>query len=105
MEAAMRELPVFEAPVEEKKKGKGSNALLWIIVIFLVVCVAPAVGCGAFGFTVAMAGSQPMDTGVGPAVGVIRVDGAIMSGPSTSSLSGSVVGSDTIVDLIKQAGA
>lgn len=99
----MREAPVFEAPVEEPTRKKGSNILIWIIVIFLLVCVAPAVGCGAFGIAVAVAGTQTGGTGVGPAVGVIRVDGVIASGTSASSLSGAVVGSDTIVELIGRA--
>jgi protease-4 len=99
----MRETPVFEAPVAEPTRKKGSSTLIWIIVIFLIVCIAPAVGCGAFGLAAAMAGTQPGGTGVGPAVGVIRLDGAITSGSSTSSFSGSVVGSDTIVELINRA--
>lgn len=99
----MRETPVFEASVAEPPRKKGSNTLIWIIVIFLIVCVAPTVGCGVFGFAVALAGTQPGSAGVGPGVGVIRVDGAIMSGASTSTLSGTIVGSDTIVELIGRA--
>lgn len=99
----MRELPVLETPVEAGKGDRKSSALLWVVVIFLIVCIAPAVGCGAFGFAVALTGTQPESAGVGPAVGVIRVEGVIASGASTSSLSGSVVGSDTIVELIDRA--
>jgi protease-4 len=105
-EDAMRETPVFEPPVQQERTAdkKTNTVVLWIMILLLAVCVAPAVGCGAFGFSVAMAGSQPVSTGVGPAVAVIQVSGAIMSGSSSTSLSGSVVGADTIVELIERAG-
>lgn len=102
----MRETPVFEPPVQQERTAdkKTNTVVLWIMILLLAVCVAPAVGCGAFGFSVAMAGSQPVSTGVGPAVAVIQVSGAIMSGSSSTTLSGSVVGADTIVKLIERAG-
>ncbi|MBN1429247.1 MAG: signal peptide peptidase SppA [Anaerolineae bacterium] len=99
----MREIPVLEQPVIEEKKDKQSKTLLWIILVISIVCVAPAIGCGAFGFAFAIAGSQPGSTGVGPAVGVIQVEGTILSGTGGGSFGSSMAASDTIIDLIRRA--
>ncbi|MBN1311984.1 MAG: signal peptide peptidase SppA [Anaerolineae bacterium] len=99
----MTETSAVKTPTSEKKAGRSSNVLTWVIVILMIALVAPAIGCGAFGFAFAMASSQPASTGTGPAVGVITVEGMIVSGSGGFSLSGSVAASDTIVELIHQA--
>ncbi len=73
---------------------------LWIGLIALIGIVAPAVGCGAFGFALMVGSYEP--AGVGPAVGVIRVEGQIMAGRSPGVVGG-IASSETIIDLIEQA--
>jgi protease-4 len=80
---------------------RGGHVWLWVVVIILFVFVAPTIGCGAFGLAFAVGRAEPTGAGLGPAVGVIRVEGTIMSGESSSL--NSTAGSDTIVGLIKQA--
>jgi protease-4 len=95
---------VPQPPRQQPKKS--GRALLWIILVFLLVFVAPVVGCGAFGLAVVFAAgmqSTEVTTGVGPAVGVIRVEGVILSGESDAFRG--YVGSATTVDLIKRANA
>jgi protease-4 len=93
-------LPVPVEPVQQKKPNW---LVLWIVAVFLLVFVAPLVGCGACGLAFAAAGSQPQSVGVGPAVGVIRVEGTIVSGGSDSFSATTYAASETIVDLIDQA--
>ncbi len=98
--------PAFDPPPQPAKpRSKGSRTALWVILIILGALVAPVVGCGAFGLAIALASSpSTATTGVGPAVGVIYVEGVIFSGESSVDVFGSSgAGSSTIIDLIKRA--
>jgi protease-4 len=97
--------PASPQPQPTKSRSKSGRALLWIILIILGALVAPAVGCGAFGFAIVAASSQSTQTtGIGPAVGVIYVEGVIFSGESSPDVFGSSgAGSATIVELIQRA--
>ncbi len=78
---------------------------LWIILVALLVFIAPAVGCGACGLAAGVASGTPSGSiAFGPSVGLIRIEGPIFSGQS-STLAGSIAASDTIVGLIEQASA
>ncbi|MBN1121483.1 MAG: signal peptide peptidase SppA [Anaerolineae bacterium] len=90
-------------PVQPEPRKRPNWLVLWIVAVFLLVFVAPLVGCGACGLAFAAAGSQPQSVGIGPAVGVVRVEGTIVSGVSSSFSTTTYAGSDTIVDLINQA--
>jgi protease-4 len=94
--------------------GQGGQAprrrsrLLWLwiaLAVVLFACVAPAVGCGAFGLAVVTAGGGTTSgsLALGPSVGLIEVSGQILSGEGGGF--NAVAGSDTIVGLIEQADA
>lgn len=77
---------------------------LWVALAVLLVCMAPAVGCGAFGVAVAAIGRNSSPSlALGPSVGLIEVSGQIVSGESVGF--GATAGADTIVGLIEQAAA
>ena len=79
------------------------RAWVWILIAALSVFVAPAVGCGAFGLALVLGSRPPTSAGLGPAVGIVRVEGVIFSGRSGSSLNSAGAGSETVIDLLEQA--
>jgi protease-4 len=77
---------------------------LWIGLAVLALVVGPVAACGALGFGLSQGSFSTTNSAIrGPGVGVIRVEGVITAGESDAFQASA--GSDTIVDLIKQAGA
>jgi protease-4 len=76
---------------------------LWIGLAVLALVVGPVIACGVFGFGLSRGSFSANNTILGPSVGVIRVEGVITVGESDAFQASA--GSDTIVDLIEQAGA
>lgn len=76
---------------------------VWVVVVAALSIVVPILVCGTLGIGLSFASNGPQSpTGaLGPAVGVIRVEGPIIPG-RTDTFSGAA-GSETVVDLIDQA--
>jgi protease-4 len=68
----------------------------------MLLVIGPVAACGALGFGLSRGSSTTNSAFLGPSVGVIRVEGVIMSGESDAFQASA--GSESIVDLIKQAG-
>ncbi len=95
-----------EQEVQIPKQGRpparrGGSTLQWILLIAVVVVVIPILACLGFAVVAGLSGTN--GTGFGPAVGIVRVEGTIMSGGSANSLSGAIVGSETVVEQLNQA--
>ncbi len=83
---------------------RGWPAWAWLLIFLLLVILLPIAACGAFGLSVSLAGSRAATPVVsGPSVAVIDVEGQIVAGKS-AGFGAVAAGSDTIVDLIEQAG-
>lgn len=83
---------------------RGLGIWFWLVALFMVTVVAPILACGAFGYAFAVGSTQPSAGwgGIGGAVGVVRVEGMIVSGRSLS-VSMSVAPSELVIDQIRRA--
>lgn len=77
---------------------------VWLLALFMFTVIAPVLACGAFGYSFALgstAASSPAAGGA-PAVGVVRVEGTIISGKNPG-LSTGIAASEDIIAQIEQA--
>ncbi len=88
-----------ENVTEKKKKGKG---WLWAVIALVVVLLCGGTCSGGMFLTTILAGE---DLGTGPAVGIVPVTGAIVSGEPISPLSEDMAYSGRIIDYLRQAQA
>ena len=104
--AAVRPPAQVSTPAGQPRpvRRQGLPAWAWFALIALLILGVPAVACGAFGFSLALAAQRPAQpAAIGPAVGVIDVEGQIVAGESAPFGTG-VAASETIVELIERAG-
>lgn len=91
----------FATPTAQRR---GWPAWAWLLIFLLLVILLPIAACGAFGLSISLASSRAAKPVVsGPSVAVIDVEGQIVAGKS-AGFGAAAAGSDTIVDLIEQAG-
>jgi protease-4 len=89
------------AQAGEARRGR---TWLWIGLAVVLVVIGPVAACGALGFGLSRGSFSTTNSAIlGPAVGVIRVEGVIAGGESDAFQTSA--GSETIVDLIEQAAA
>lgn len=95
--------PQAERPAQAPAR-RGWPTWAWILIFVLLVILLPVAACGAFGLMFSFQNSRAAAPVVsGPSVAIIDVEGQIVAGESTGF--GTVVaGSDTIVELVEQAG-
>lgn len=85
-------------------RRQGLPVWIWFALIALLILGVPTVACGAFGFSLALGAQRPTQpTALGPAVGVIDVEGQIVAGEAAPFSTG-MAASETIIDLIERAG-
>lgn len=74
---------------------------IWPVLAALALFMIPILLCGLCSLSAGLSGAQASGPAFGPAVAVIRVEGAIFSGESGGLVPGA--GSEAIIDLIERA--
>lgn len=86
------------------QRSRGIPLWVWLLALFMFTVVAPVLACGALGYSFALgstAASSPSAGGT-PAVGIVRVEGTIISGKNPG-LSMGVAAAEDIITQIEQA--
>ncbi len=94
-----------ESPAESRPVSSARKRPAWLLPVSIAVAVfvLPAAFCGAALMVFSAGGIDDMSTGVGPAVAVIRIEGAIASSATTGGLVASGATSEVIIDQLYQA--
>lgn len=76
----------------------------WLVALFMVTVVAPVLACGAFGYAFAVGSTQPTAAwgGADAAVGVVRIEGTIVSGRGIG-FGTPVAASEIVLNQIRRA--